>query len=81
MLYSAIVVRWVDSALPDAPIASAVSAEAQSASFVIMGSNSGISDWDANAAGRIALRVSRKLSTTNHGWMMPYTMLGFMRNQ
>lgn len=47
--------------------------------FVILGSNSGINDWDGE---RIKARIqasSTRLSVTNHGWMMPYAMLGFIK--
>lgn len=54
-------------------------ADAQNHSFIVMGSNSGINDWDKDRAMAIAARYSNKLSTTNHGWMMPYTMLGMTK--
>ena len=41
-----------------------------------MGSNAGINDWDPEAARGAVNRFSRRLSVTNHGWMMPYTMIG-----
>ena len=49
---------------------------AQSADLVIVGSNAGINDWDAHRVQAGVLKLTRKLSVTNHGWMMPYTVLG-----
>lgn len=54
-------------------------ARAQQADFVIIGSNAGIEDWDSQAVRRHLETVTRKLSVTNHDWMMPYTMLGFTK--
>ena len=53
--------------------------EAQSADFVIMGSNSGITDWDQARAEALARQSSKRLSITNHGWMMPYAMFGMTK--
>ncbi|MEM7250535.1 MAG: ABC transporter substrate binding protein [Pseudomonadota bacterium] len=47
--------------------------------FVILGSNSGINDWDQDKVLEAITQHSRRLSTTNHGWMMPYTMLGMTK--
>ena len=53
--------------------------EAQQYDFVIIGSNSGIDDWDQeNIVGKIKT-LGQKLSVTNHDWMMPYSMLGFTK--
>jgi len=52
---------------------------AQAYDFVIIGSNSGIEHWDSVVATRRVAAVSRKLSVTNHSWMMPYTMLGMTK--
>lgn len=49
---------------------------AQSYDLVIIGSNAGINDWDSSAIHTGILRSAKVLSVTNHGWMMPYTMLG-----
>lgn len=54
-------------------------AKAQEASFVIMGSNSGVKDWDEAKAKAIAAKHSKKLSVTSHGWMMPVTMFGMTK--
>jgi ABC-type uncharacterized transport system substrate-binding protein len=48
--------------------------------FVIIGSNSGIKDWDTVTIKQLVRTHTHKLSTTNHGWMMPYTLLGFTKN-
>lgn len=47
--------------------------------FVVLGSNSGIDDWDANRVRRELMTVSRRLSVTNHGWMMSYAMFGLTK--
>jgi len=47
--------------------------------FIVMGSNSGIADWHADKALAHARHLSTKLSVTNHGWMMPFTMLGMTK--
>lgn len=52
---------------------------AQSRGFVILGSHAGINDWNSDAAFNAALPVTRRLSVTNHGWMMPVTALGFTK--
>lgn len=49
---------------------------AQNADLVIIGSRNGIRDWDHDKAAAAVLRHTRKLSVTNHGWMMDYTILG-----
>ena len=53
--------------------------EAQQYDFVILGSNSGINDWDAEEMHEIVPRLSQRLSLTNHGWMMSYAMLGLTK--
>ena len=52
---------------------------AQQADLIIVGSNAGISDWDAAAVQNEIVPVSATLSATNHGWMMPYTMFGMTK--
>lgn len=49
---------------------------AQRYDLVVIGSRNGIKDWDHERALAEVLRSTRKLSVTNHGWMMPYTILG-----
>jgi ABC-type uncharacterized transport system substrate-binding protein len=51
-------------------------AHAQQYDVVIVGNSEGIKDWDAKRVRAAMLRTTRKLSVTNHGWMMPYTILG-----
>lgn len=52
---------------------------AQTADLVIMGSNAGINDWDAGAVHAFVGGVAKRLSVTNHYWMMPYTMVGITK--
>lgn len=52
---------------------------AQQYDFIIIGSNSGIQGWDEEHVVNTIRTNSRKLSVTNHDWMMPYTMLGFTK--
>lgn len=53
--------------------------EAQQADYIVLGSNSGIGDWD-EASIREAIRAnSRRLTVTNHGWMMPFAMFGMTK--
>ena len=47
--------------------------------FIIIGSNAGISDWDAAAVQNEIVPASATLSATNHGWMMPYAMFGMTK--
>ncbi len=53
--------------------------DAQKYDFIIMGSNSGIKGWDKEQITADILPKTRRLSVTSHGWMMPYTMLGFTK--
>ncbi len=53
--------------------------QAQSYDFVIMGSHSGINDWEEQQVAREVQATTRRLSLTNHEWMMPYTILGFTK--
>ncbi len=53
--------------------------QAQQADLIIMGSNAGIPDWDKDEAQDAISTVSKTLSATNHGWMMPYTMFGMTK--
>ncbi len=52
---------------------------AQDYDFVILGSNSGINDWDREQILNRLKRTVRRMSLTNHGWMMPYAMLGLTK--
>jgi ABC-type uncharacterized transport system substrate-binding protein len=51
---------------------------AQAYDFVILGSYSGIDDWQHEKV-REGIRNAQRLSLTNHDWMMPYAMLGFTK--
>ena len=53
--------------------------KAQQYDFIVIGSKSGIDDWDHDKAVEKLQTLSQKLSVTNHDWMMPYTMLGFTK--
>ncbi|MEN8178559.1 MAG: ABC transporter substrate binding protein [Pseudomonadota bacterium] len=53
--------------------------DAQKYDFIIMGSNSGIKGWDQELIVTAILPETRRLSITSHGWMMPYTMLGYTK--
>jgi ABC-type uncharacterized transport system substrate-binding protein len=52
---------------------------AQQYDFIIIGSKSGIQDWDEERVVNTIRTLSQKLSITSHDWMMPYTMLGFTK--
>lgn len=52
---------------------------AQESGFVILGGNAGIDDWDKSKVFSALIEHSRKLSVTNHAWMMPYTLLGITK--
>jgi ABC-type uncharacterized transport system substrate-binding protein len=54
-------------------------AEAQNFDFVVIGSNSGINDWDTKAVSDYVVKSTKTLSLTNHGWMMPFTILGLTK--
>jgi ABC-type uncharacterized transport system substrate-binding protein len=54
-------------------------AEAQDFDFVVIGSNSGINDWDTASVTEFVIKSTKTLSLTNHGWMMPYTLLGLTK--
>jgi hypothetical protein len=47
--------------------------------FIIMGSNAGIDDWDAEQAVAGVIPLTRRLTVTSHEWMMPVTMLGMTK--
>lgn len=53
--------------------------KAQSYDIIIIGSNAGIPKWEEKYVVSKITPVSKKLSITNHDWMMPYTMLGFTK--
>ncbi len=53
--------------------------DAQQYDFVIVGSNSGINDWDEVKAKAAIDKTTKVMSVTNHEWMMPYTILGLTK--
>lgn len=57
---------WIDAFL-----------EAQSLDFVLLGSTSGIDDWNPKHARLLARHETRVPSLTNHDWMMPYAVFGY----
>jgi len=52
--------------------------QATDVNFIILGSPSGIVDWDINLAEVIVRKSAEKLTLTNYDWMMPIAMLGFV---
>ena len=54
-------------------------AESQRYDFVIMGSSSGIVDWNKDAAKSWALAHTSVPTLTNHKWMMDYAVLGYTK--
>jgi len=52
---------------------------AQDADFIVMGSYSGISDWNKTEAAAFAVEHARKLTVTSHEWMMPFSTVGFTK--
>jgi ABC-type uncharacterized transport system substrate-binding protein len=53
--------------------------EAQQFDFVVIGSSSGINDWDTKTIVDYVVKSTKTLTMTNHGWMMPYTLLGMTK--
>jgi ABC-type uncharacterized transport system substrate-binding protein len=52
---------------------------AQETDLVIMGSHAGIEDWNDESVKSAITPITKTLSATNHGWMMPYTMFGMTK--
>jgi len=52
---------------------------AQDADFIVMGSYSGISDWNKTELAAFAVEHARKLTVTSHEWMMPFSTVGFTK--
>ena len=52
---------------------------AQDYDFLIMGSHSGINNWDDLKAQNYASQESKIISLTNHDWMMQYSMIGYTK--
>ncbi len=53
--------------------------KAQAHDLIIMGSNAGINDWDRDEVRAFVGGAAKRLSVTNHYWMMPYTMVGITK--
>jgi len=53
--------------------------QAQKLDAVIIGSNAGISDWNNARISEKIKPIGKKLSVTNHQWMMHVSMIGFTR--
>ena len=53
--------------------------QSQEYDFVIMGSSSGIVDWNKEAAKAWTLAHTSVPTLTNHKWMMDYTVLGYTK--
>ncbi|HHZ88477.1 MAG TPA: hypothetical protein EYN73_04915 [Chromatiaceae bacterium] len=47
--------------------------------FVVVGSKSGINDWDETVVGDAIAGKSERITVTVHDWMMPYTMMGYTK--
>jgi ABC-type uncharacterized transport system substrate-binding protein len=54
-------------------------ARAQKYDVVIIGNRHGIKNWNHDQAIAGIIKSTRRLSVTNHGWMMPYTILGMTK--
>ena len=52
---------------------------AQDADFIVMGSFSGISDWNETEMAAFAVENAKKLTVTSHQWMMPFSTIGFTK--
>ena len=53
--------------------------EAEDADFIILGSNAGIDDWDEKIIISFVRENAQKLILTNNDWMLPFSMLGFVK--
>ncbi len=53
--------------------------QSQSSQVIIIGSNAGIHDWDKSKVLAAIRPYTHTLTVTNHGWMMPYAMLGLTK--
>ena len=51
----------------------------QDVDFIVMGSYSGISDWNKTEMAAFAVEHASKLIVTNHDWMMPFSTIGFTK--
>ena len=53
--------------------------QSQTSQIIIIGSNAGIHDWDKSKVLAAIKSYIHTLTVTNHGWMMPYSMLGMTK--
>ena len=53
--------------------------QSQTSQVIIIGSNAGIHDWDKSKVLTAIKPYTHTLTVTNHGWMMPYSMLGMTK--
>lgn len=53
--------------------------EAEEADFIILGSSAGINDWDKKTIVSFVRENADKLILTNDDWMLPFSMLGFVK--
>ncbi len=53
--------------------------QAQEYDFVIIGGNAGINDWHKDKMIEAIKKLTRKLSVTIQGWMVPYAVLGLTK--
>jgi ABC-type uncharacterized transport system substrate-binding protein len=51
----------------------------QQADYIVMGSNSGIAEWDDKDARGFSVEHAKVISVTNHKWMMDVTALGYTK--
>jgi len=53
--------------------------DAQQSGFIVMGSYSGIKNWDMKKQSAFAIKHGNKLVVTSHDWMMPVSTIGFTK--
>ncbi len=53
--------------------------DGQGYDFIIVGSNAGVEGWDNTQVFKAIEPISRRLTVTNHEWMMPVSMLGMTK--
>jgi len=49
------------------------------ADYIVMGSNSGIAEWDESAMAAYVVENAKVVSVTNHSWMMPVAAMGYVK--
>lgn len=53
--------------------------QGQKYDFLIIGTSSGIDDWNSDTVKKVVLSESQRLSITTRPWMMPFTILGLTK--